>query len=111
LPSYDKAVTFLGRECRSVVAGIKGKGIIHNKNFYWITNNPSESLNSEIDSYLAKFQYDLESLESANMFAKSKVSCQQNSTFSTICVRILLIKRLLFSEIKVTDSKNQHIYK
>ena len=70
LPSYDKAVKFLGRKRRSVVAGIKGKGIIYNKNFYWITNNPSESLNSEIDSYLAKFQYDFESLESANMFAK-----------------------------------------
>lgn len=70
LPSYDKAVKFLGRKCRSVVAGIKGRGIIHNKKFYWITNNPSESLNSEIDSYLAKFQYDFESLESANMFAK-----------------------------------------
>ena len=70
LPSYDKSVKFLGRKCRSVVAGIKGRGIIHNKSFYWITNNPSESLNSEIDSYLAKFQYDFESLESANMFAK-----------------------------------------
>ena len=69
LPAYDKSTKFLGRKCKSVVAGINGKGFIFKKNFYWLTNNPAESLNSEIDFYLSKFQNNFSSLESANRFA------------------------------------------
>ena len=69
LPAYDKSTKFLGRKCKSIVAGISGKGFIYKKKFYWITNNPAESLNSEIDSYLEKFRYNFENIESANRFA------------------------------------------
>ena len=69
LNAYQRSAKFLGRKCRSVIAGIKGKGFIYKKKFYWITNNPSESLNSEIDFYLAKFQNNFANLESANRFA------------------------------------------
>lgn len=69
LSAYDKATRLLGRKCKSVVAGIQGKGILHKKDFYWITNNPAESLNSEIDFYLKKFQNNFGSVESANVFA------------------------------------------
>lgn len=70
LYAYDRATKFLGRKCKSVVAGISGKGFIHQKRFYWITNNPSESLNSEIGFYLAKFRNNFANLESANRFAQ-----------------------------------------
>jgi len=69
LPAYDKATKYLGRKCKSVVSGIQGKPILFKNKFYWITNNPSESLNSEIDFYLAKFQNNFANLESANRFA------------------------------------------
>jgi transposase-like protein len=69
LPAYDKATKFMGRRCKSIVAGINGKGFLFKKNFFWITNNPAESLNSEIDFYLSKFQNNFSSLESANRFA------------------------------------------
>jgi transposase-like protein len=71
LPSYDRAIKFLGRKCKSIVAGIQGKGFLHKNQFYWITNNPSESLNSEIDCYLGKFQYHFQNADSANRFAHS----------------------------------------
>lgn len=70
LPAYDKSTKFLGRKCKSVIAGINGKGFIYKKNFYWLTNNPAESLNSEIDFYLGKFQDNFENIESANKFAR-----------------------------------------
>ena len=70
LPAYDKAAKYLGRRCKSIVTGIKGKAVLFKKNFYWLTNNPAESLNSEIDTYLAKFQYQFANLESANRFAQ-----------------------------------------
>ena len=70
LPAYDKSTKFLGRKCKSVIAGINGKGFIYKKNFYWLTNNPAESLNSEIDFYLGKFQNNFENIESANKFAR-----------------------------------------
>ena len=70
LPAYDKSTKFLGRKCKSEIAGINGKGFIYKKNFYWLTNNPAESLNSEIDFYLAKFQNNFENIESANKFAR-----------------------------------------
>src|SRR3989338_5291068 len=60
----------IGRKCKSVIAGINGKGFIYKKNFYWLTNNPAESLNSEIDFYLGKFQNNFENIESANKFAR-----------------------------------------
>ena len=69
LPAYDKAAKFLGRKCKSVIAGINGKGFLYKKRFYWVTNNPAESLNSEIDFYLSKFQNNFANLESANRFA------------------------------------------
>ncbi len=69
LPAYDRATKFLGRKCKSVIAGINGKGFIYKNNFYWITNNPAESLNSEIDFYLGKFRNNFANLESANRFA------------------------------------------
>jgi len=69
LSGYDRATKFLGRKCKSIVAGINGKGFIFKKKFYWITNNPAESLNSEIDFYLGKFRNNFASLESANRFA------------------------------------------
>ena len=69
LPAYDIATKFLGRKCKSVIAGINGKGFIYKNNFYWITNNPAESLNSEIDFYLGKFRNNFANLESANRFA------------------------------------------
>jgi len=70
LPAYDKSTKFLGRKCKSIVTGISGKGFIYKKNFYWLTNNPAESLNSEIDFYLSKFQNNFENIESANKFAR-----------------------------------------
>lgn len=69
LAAYDKATKFLGRKCKSLVSGIRGKPIIYKKNFYWLTNNPIESWNSEIDFYLGKFRNNFASLESAKRFA------------------------------------------
>ena len=69
LNAYQRSAKFLGRKCKSMIAGIKGKGFIYKKKFFWITNNSSESLNSEIDFYLAKFQNNFANLESANRFA------------------------------------------
>ena len=69
LPAYNKSTKFLGRRCKSVIAGISGKGFIFKKQFYWLTNNSLESLNSEIDFYMGKFQNNFANLESANRFA------------------------------------------
>lgn len=70
LKSYDKPTKkIFGRKCKSIVAGIKGKFVMINKRAFWITNNSAESLNSEIDSYLARHQYNFNNLESANYFA------------------------------------------
>ena len=70
LPAYNRSTKFLGRKCKSVIAGINGKGIVYKKKFYWLTNNPAESLNSEIDFYIGKFQNNFENIESANKFAR-----------------------------------------
>ena len=70
LSAYDRSTKFLGRRCKSVIAGINGKGFIYKKEFYWITNNPIESWNSEIDFYLKKFRNNFSNLESANKFAQ-----------------------------------------
>ena len=69
LTAYNRSTKFLGRKCKSVIAGINGKGFVYKKNFYWITNNPVESLNSEIDNYLSKFRYNFANIESANRYA------------------------------------------
>ena len=45
-------------------------GDIYKKQFYWLTNNNAESLNSEIDFYLGKFRNNFSNLESANTFAR-----------------------------------------
>ena len=100
LAAYDKATKCLGRKCKSVVAGINGKGIIHKKEFYWFTNNPAESLNSEIDFYLGKFQNNFENLESANKSAdifmlrkylKKNFMEKKLSEASSILEQVLLI--------------------
>jgi len=69
--SYEKATKFLGRKCKTLITGINGNGIIYKKYFYWLTNNPAESLNSEIDTYITRFQRNFENLESANKFAQN----------------------------------------
>jgi transposase-like protein len=69
--SYEKATKFLGRKCKTLITGINGKGTIYKNNFYWLTNNPAESLNSEIDTYLSRFQRNFRNLESANKFAQN----------------------------------------
>jgi transposase-like protein len=70
LRAYERSVKFLGRKCKGITAGIQGKGFLYKKKFYWITNNPAESLNSEIDAYLYKFRNNFQSVESANKFAR-----------------------------------------
>ena len=70
MPAYERNAKFLGNKCRSVIAGINGKGFIYKNNFYRITNNPAESPNSEIDFYLGKFRNNFTNLESANIFAR-----------------------------------------
>ena len=70
LPAYERASKFLGRKCKSVIAGISGKGFIYKKQFYWMTNNNIESLNSEIDFYLGKFRNNFQNIGSANKFAR-----------------------------------------
>lgn len=70
LKSYDKPVkSIFGRRCKSIVAGIQGRFVMINKKSYWITNNSAESLNAQIDSYLARHHYNFNNLESANDFA------------------------------------------
>jgi len=69
--AYEKATKFLGRKCETLITGINGKGIIYKKNLYWLTNNPAESLNSEIDVYMSRFQGNFENLDSANKFAQN----------------------------------------
>lgn len=69
LSAYDKSTKILGRNCESVVAGINGTWFLHKNNLYRFTNNPAESLNSEIEFYLSKFQNNFTNLESANRYA------------------------------------------
>lgn len=70
LKSYNNAVKWtFGRKCKNIIAGIQGKFVMVNKKSYWITNNSSESLNAQIDCYLARHHYNFNSLESANYFA------------------------------------------
>lgn len=71
LSSYDQPIRkVFGRHCRSIVAGIQGKGIMIDGTFHWLTNNAAESLNAQIDAYLAKVHYSFNSLESANHFVE-----------------------------------------
>ena len=70
LSSYNKPVKeVFGRACKNIIAGIRGKGAVINGNCYWLTNNPSESLNAQIDAYYTRLHYNFNSLESANNFA------------------------------------------
>lgn len=70
LKSYNSAVNWVfGRKCKNIIAGIKGRFVIVNKKVYWLTNNSSESLNAQIDCYLARHHYNFNNLESANYFA------------------------------------------
>lgn len=69
LKSYDNAVNWVfGRKCKNIIAGIKGKFVMINNKIYWITNNSAESLNAQIDCYLARHHYNFNSLASANRF-------------------------------------------
>lgn len=63
--AYEKATRSLGRKCKTIITGINGKGIIFKKDFYWLTNNPAESVNSEIDTFMTRFQRNFRNLESA----------------------------------------------
>lgn len=77
LKSYDNPVKWVfGRNCKNIVAGIKGKFVMINKELYWITNNPAESLNAQIDAYLARHHYNFNSIESANYFADQFMRCK-----------------------------------
>lgn len=70
LKSYNNAVNWVfGRKCKNIVAGIRGKFVMINKKAYRVTNNSSESINAQIDCYLARHHYNFNSLESANYFA------------------------------------------
>jgi transposase-like protein len=71
LAAYDKATKYLGRNCKSIITGIHGKSVIYNHKYYWLTNNPAESLNSEIDFYMRRFQNNFPNLECANRFAQT----------------------------------------
>lgn len=66
--SYEKATKFLGRKCKTLITGINGKGVIYKKYFYWLTNNPAESINSEIDTFMTRFQGNFRNLESAERY-------------------------------------------
>jgi transposase-like protein len=66
--AYEKATKFLGRKCKTLITGIKGKGTIYKKDFYWLTNNPAESVNSEIDTFMTRFQRNFNNLESAERY-------------------------------------------
>lgn len=71
LNSYDDAINWVfGRKCQSIIAGIQGKFVIINNGLYWVTNNLAESLNAEIDCYLARHHYNFNNLQSANYFAE-----------------------------------------
>jgi len=70
LKSYNSAANWVfGRKCKNIIAGIQGKFIMINKKAYRVTNNSSESLNAQIDCYLARHHYNFNNLESANYFA------------------------------------------
>ncbi len=70
LKSYNSAVDWVfGRKCKNIIAGIQGKWVMINNKAYCLTNNSSESLNSQIDAYLTRHHYNFNSLASANYFA------------------------------------------
>ena len=70
LASYDKPIRHVfGKNCLSFPYGIRGRSAIINGRYFWISNNMSESLNAQIDNYLAKHQYNFNTLESANFHA------------------------------------------
>ena len=71
LASYDSAVHWsFGRKCQSIITGINGKFVMIGKELFWLTNNMSESINAQIDAYLAKHHYNFNSIESANRYAQ-----------------------------------------
>ena len=75
LPSYPRAVkSAFGRRCQSIVAGITPRGVIVNDELHFLTNNPAESLNAQIDTYCARHHANFNSLESANRFVEMFLS-------------------------------------
>ena len=71
LPAYSKAGKIFGRQCKNIIAGIKGKFIINNKKLLFITNNRAESNNAEIDYFMKRFRDCFENIESANRWRKA----------------------------------------
>jgi transposase-like protein len=69
--SYIKATHLFGRKCKHIIAGIKGKWVMHNNSLYWITNNPVESLNAKINNFLHRFRGCFVNIESANRWRKA----------------------------------------
>lgn len=71
-PAYIKAMHLFGRQCEHIVTGIQGKAFwIHGKFYPKITNNNAESLNSQLDKFLAKYSYSFPTLKAANDAAKT----------------------------------------
>ena len=71
LTSYNRAVGWaFGRRCKNIITGINGKFVMIGKYLYWLTNNMSESINAQIDAYLAKHHYNFNNLQSANRYAE-----------------------------------------
>lgn len=71
LQAYDKAGKIFGRQCKNVIAGIKGKFVMNEKDLLYITNNPAESKNAEIDYFMKRFRDCFENIESANRWRKA----------------------------------------
>jgi len=73
LQAYLKAKKKLGRQCKHVRTGIRGTitQIRKGQPPIFITNNISESGNSRIDNYLAKYNYNFTSFKAAQRAAKA----------------------------------------
>ena len=71
LQAYNKPTKqIFGRKCHSIIAGINSKFVMIEKELFCFTNNMSESINAQIDAYLAKHHYNFNSIESANRYAE-----------------------------------------
>ena len=98
--SYEKATKHLGRKCKTLITGINGKGILYKKYYYYLTNNPAESVNSEIDTFMTRFQRNFRNVESAERhknnfilqkrlkrsFAEQKLS--ETSSLLTLAIKL-----------------------
>lgn len=71
LQAYIKAHRLFGRQCKHIQTGIRGRLMQTSNNIELITNNYSESLNSLLDKFLAKYSYSFPSLDAANDAART----------------------------------------